>query len=85
GGDEFTVLVAGADRETAAATAQRIVDELALPFVLEGQARNAITASIGISLYPQDGEDRHSLMKYADEAMYRAKAVGNSYRFHADS
>jgi len=85
GGDEFTVLVAGADRTTAAATAQRIIDELALPFVLDGQARNAITASIGISLHPQDGEDRHSLMKYADEAMYRAKAVGNSYRFHADS
>lgn len=84
GGDEFTVLIAGADRATAAATAQRIVDELALPFVLDGQARNAITASIGISLYPQDGADRQSLMKGADEAMYRAKTVGNSYRFHAE-
>lgn len=85
GGDEFTVLISGVDRATAAATAQRIVDELALPFMLDGQTSNAITASIGISFYPQDGEDRHSLMKYADEAMYRAKAVGNSYRFHADS
>lgn len=39
GGDEFTVLIAGADRATAAATAQRIVDELALPFVFEDQSR----------------------------------------------
>ncbi|BAN34357.1 hypothetical protein SCD_n00509 [Sulfuricella denitrificans skB26] len=85
GGDEFTVLLSSTDRETAAVTAQRIVDELALPFMIEGQSRNAITASIGISLYPQDGEDRHSLMKYADEAMYRAKTGGNSYRFHANS
>ncbi|MBU1690140.1 MAG: diguanylate cyclase [Gammaproteobacteria bacterium] len=85
GGDEFTVLLSGTDRETAAVTAQRIVDELALPFMIEGQSRNAITASIGISLYPQDGEDRHSLMKHADEAMYRAKTRGNSYRFHANS
>jgi len=85
GGDEFTVLIAGADRANAAATAQRIVDELALPFVFEDQSRNAITASVGISLYPQDGTDRQSLMKGADEAMYRAKTVGNSYRFHADS
>ena len=52
--------------------------------MLDDQARNTVTASIGISLYPQDGADRRALMKYADEAMYRAKAVGNSYRFHTE-
>lgn len=87
GGDEFTVLIAGADRKTAAATAQRLIEELSAPFVINRQEiSNNITASIGISLYPQDGASRHLIMKYADEAMYRAKAGGkNAYRFFSEA
>ncbi len=81
GGDEFTALISSADRESAAATAQRIVEALAPPFSLNGN-EVSVTASIGISLHPADGTDRHALMKCADAAMYRAKGMGkNTFRF----
>lgn len=79
GGDEFTVLLetlTGA-REVAR-TAERIIKALSAPFRLDDH-EITITASLGISVYPSDGQDLQSLMKNADTAMYRAKAQGKNY------
>jgi len=82
GGDEFAVILEHLSRpRDAAATARKILHALARPVLLQGhQAR--ITASIGISVYPIDGDDVETLIKRADGAMYRAKTGhGNDYRF----
>lgn len=86
GGDEF-VMIASDIRHSqdAAALAQRIVDILALPFTIEGSEIH-VTTSIGISLYPEDGDDPETLLKRADAAMYHAKEQGrNGYRFYENS
>lgn len=82
GGDEFTVLAGEiASPDHAAILAERIVKTLAEPIHLEGQ-RVVLTASIGISVYPEDGEDIDTLLKNADTAMYEAKNHGrNNYKF----
>lgn len=82
GGDEFAVILEHLSRpRDAAATARKLLHALAPPFLLQGhQAR--ITASIGISVYPFDGDDVETLIKRADGAMYRAKTGHrNDYRF----
>lgn len=84
GGDEFVVLL---DREKEASranhVARHILDTVVREYRLEGQPVH-VTASIGISLYPDDGTDAFSLMKHADVAMYRAKAAGkNTFQFYA--
>ena len=82
GGDEFTVMLEGLD-ETGHAeiVARKLVGIFAKPFVIKG--REIFTsASIGISVYPDDGETLDQLMKYADMAMYQTKECGrNNYRF----
>ena len=82
GGDEFTVLLSSIERnEDAATVAERIRLSLAEPFILEDQELYT-TTSIGISIYPVDGETELELLKNADLAMYYAKrAGGNSYRY----
>jgi predicted signal transduction protein with EAL and GGDEF domain len=82
-GDEFAVALANlAKAEDAGLVAQKIVDALAEPFTLEGH-QSYITASIGIALYPGDGEEPEILVKNADTAMYRAKESGrNNYQFY---
>jgi len=84
GGDEFTLLLEQrADRSFVAQTANRMLEALHTPCRIEGHELLA-SASIGISLYPQDGEDPVALQKHADSAMYRAKCRGrNCYEFHA--
>jgi diguanylate cyclase (GGDEF)-like protein len=77
GGDEFSVVMEDADAGQAAVLAQRIVNALAGEFVLNGQALD-ITASIGISLHPDDGSDVQTLLRSADSAMYRAKQLGQA-------
>jgi diguanylate cyclase (GGDEF)-like protein len=73
GGDEFTVLLMDlASPEEAAATAHRICEAMAQPFVLRDQPL-FLTTSIGIALYPSDGEDGERLLMAADLAMYEAK------------
>ena len=73
GGDEFVVaLVDVAEREHAAVVAQKILDSLSCPVAVEGHELQ-ISASIGISVYPDDGDDAETLIKNADVAMYRAK------------
>ncbi|GAB2875604.1 EAL domain-containing protein [Pseudoduganella ginsengisoli] len=78
GGDEFTILIPDLEKvDFALAVAQRVKDAMRRPFLLDGH-EIFVTASIGISLYPQDGEDSSSLLKYADTAMYHAKNLGKN-------
>ena len=83
GGDEFVVMIPELDSSAQAETAARkVLAALVAPVVVAGREL-AVTASIGISLYPLDGEDEQSLTKNADVAMYRAKEAGkNNYKFH---
>ena len=84
GGDDFVLLWNGLKNgPDAAVVAQRILGILARPFVIEGQTLS-IGASIGISIYPNDGHDSAALLKSADAAMYAAKDAGrNAFRFFA--
>lgn len=76
GGDEFCVIVGNvASEQTAMRVADRLLASLTKPFDVNGHDI-AIGASIGIALYPQDGNDEHTLFKHADEALYRAKEGG---------
>lgn len=78
GGDEFTMLLADLqDDDYAISIAQRILDSFAEPFDVETQ-RFYVTASIGIALRPVDGDDADTLLKNADNAMYRAKEMGRN-------
>lgn len=78
GGDEFTILLPGlALEEDAAKIAQKINESIQKPCLLGGHEFH-ITTSIGIALYPEDGEDAETLLKHADTAMYRAKEQGGN-------
>jgi diguanylate cyclase (GGDEF)-like protein/PAS domain S-box-containing protein len=87
GGDEFTFLLhPGGGRDEAMTraihVAERILASLTEPFVLSGR-EFFVTASIGIALSPQDGDDISQLMKNADTAMYHAKERGkNNFQFY---
>lgn len=83
GGDEFTVILpAIPGREEAAKVAEKICDAIMQPFILE-EYTVSVTTSIGISLYPIDGQEPEILVKNADVAMYRAKERGkNQYHFY---
>lgn len=72
GGDEFVVLVSAARREDATQVANKIARALGEPCLLAGH-RMCISASIGFSVFPDDGESPGVLMRKADEAMYRIK------------
>jgi diguanylate cyclase (GGDEF)-like protein len=79
GGDEFAVLLPEiANAEAVAPIAQRLLEALAKPFVFGGR-ECAISASIGISLYPAHGVTADALMSSADSAMYCAKERRNCY------
>lgn len=84
GGDEFVVLLPQAvSPDEAAKTAQAILTQLRTPFQVQNHDI-FIGASIGISLYPDQGKTSSELMKQADLAMYRAKAQGrNNYQFYS--
>ncbi|TDF99182.1 bifunctional diguanylate cyclase/phosphodiesterase [Paenibacillus piri] len=81
-GDEFVILFPHGSREAAAGQAERIIDRLAVPFRIDD--RNIyVSTSIGIALYPSDGEQPETLLKNADQAMYAAKKRGqNKYEFY---
>ena len=75
-GDEFTLLLPGIHyTEDLAAISRKLVEAVRRPFRLDGQDVR-VTASGGISLYPEDGVDAEALLKKADTAMYRAKERG---------
>ncbi len=76
GGDEFTLLLPDLRHpEHALGVAQRIHEQMRRPFIIEGR-EVALSTSIGIALYPDDGEDAATLLKHADTAMYHAKKLG---------
>ena len=78
GGDEFTIILpALADADSAATVAMRLLEALEHPLHIAGQELY-ITASIGVSLFPQDGQDMPTLLSHADVAMYRTKEKGRS-------
>jgi diguanylate cyclase (GGDEF)-like protein/PAS domain S-box-containing protein len=83
GGDEFTVILpAIPGREEAAKVAEKICAAIIQPFILE-EHTVSVTTSIGISLYPSDGQHPEILVKNADAAMYHAKERGkNQYQFY---
>ena len=79
GGDEYVILLPNSDEEKAADIAKRIIDQLSSSFTF-GNYEMYITPSIGISIFPKDGED---LLKNADAAMYQAKIQGkNNFQFY---
>ncbi len=86
GGDEFTILIPDLERvEHALNVAHRVKDAMRRPFLIEGN-EIFVTASIGISLFPEDGDDCTSLLKYADTAMYHAKNCGkNNAKLYSSS
>ena len=85
GGDELVIVLGRVDDARHAATVtQTILDKLLKPFELGGQDV-FVSASIGISLYPQDGPDATTLLKNADAAMYMATSEGrNGYHFYSE-
>ncbi|TDK67238.1 putative bifunctional diguanylate cyclase/phosphodiesterase [Sapientia aquatica] len=83
GGDEFLVIVAGqAEQESVATVAVKIIDLLSEYFSVNGM-EISVTCSLGISMYPDDGQDFDALLKHADIAMYQAKERGrNGFQFY---
>jgi|GEM_PF-1055658 len=82
GGDEFTIIVHNAKQRSLEKIAQKIMSEIKKPIFLD-EIELFVTFSIGISIYPQDGESSDLLLKNADTAMYRAKEKGkNGYQFY---
>ena len=78
GGDEFTVLLTDLGGPTdAAKIAQKLLETIANPVRVEGHDLY-VTTSIGIALYPNDGDTAEALLKNADSAMYRAKDLGRN-------
>lgn len=82
GGDEFTVIIPGLrNRHDATRLIDKFLDCLRQPFLLDGHEIR-VSASIGIAIFPSDGENMGDLLRHADIAMYQAKAAGrNTMRF----
>ena len=81
GGDEFVVILQEDDHEKVSTIAQRMISSLKEPIFIQGNYLN-MTTSIGIALFPKDGENLVRLLKHADTAMYAAKTKGrNQYQF----
>jgi diguanylate cyclase (GGDEF)-like protein/PAS domain S-box-containing protein len=86
GGDEFTIILPGlSDPKRLGALADTIIHILAKPFML-GETSAYVSASIGITIYPQDADNLSALLKNADQAMYVAKSRGrNQYSYFTAS
>jgi diguanylate cyclase (GGDEF)-like protein/PAS domain S-box-containing protein len=82
GGDEFLILLSQLEQAAdAAVSAQKILRALAVPYIIDGKSVDT-NACIGVSTYPNDGQDAEGLISKADTAMYEAKQRGrHSYRF----
>jgi len=85
GGDEFALVMSGTnDIHTITRMAKQFLAAIATPFKMAGHEL-VITSSLGIVLYPEDGNTPELLLKNADTAMYHAKKKGNSYLFFNDT
>jgi diguanylate cyclase (GGDEF)-like protein/PAS domain S-box-containing protein len=82
GGDEFVVLLSHVEHaEDAAISARKVLAALSVPHGIAQHALH-VTASVGVSIFPDDGQDGEALIRGADTAMYRAKETGgNNYQF----
>ncbi|HVX80784.1 MAG TPA: EAL domain-containing protein [Devosiaceae bacterium] len=81
GGDEFVIVLEGG-RARAGMLAAALIEQLLAPVVIDGMLLPA-SASIGISMFPADGQDEDTLLKHADAAMYEAKSAGGAtFRFY---
>jgi len=82
GGDEFVIVLEGLkSADDAGQVAQKILNSLAQPFVLDGHTLST-AGSVGVAIYPTDGADATTLMRHADTAMYAAKSGGRkNYQF----
>jgi diguanylate cyclase (GGDEF)-like protein len=82
GGDEFVIILNDVvESHRVAKVARHVVDAIRKPLLLSGRDCG-VTASVGISLFPEDGEDEETLTKHADIAMYTAKQAGkDDFRF----
>jgi len=85
GGDEFVVVLPEVKRSSdVAQVAHKVIEQLSAPVPVEGHDLIA-TASIGIAVFPEDGEDAETLIRNADAAMYAAKQLGRaSYQFFTE-
>jgi diguanylate cyclase (GGDEF)-like protein/PAS domain S-box-containing protein len=85
GGDEFMILLPNlASPQVAAAVAQKVLQSVARPLQIRGE-EIFMSASIGVSLFPEDARDADDLIRNADTAMYSAKRLGrNNYQFYTD-
>lgn len=79
GGDEFTVILDGSVKSKPERLAERILKCLATPYEMKGLRIDFVTPSIGMSTYPDDGHDVETLLKNADNAMYKAKETRNTF------
>ncbi len=86
GGDEFTVILEGGKRiEDAGQVATKILKTIGTPYRV-GERELVVTTSIGIAVYPLDGDSYEDLLKGADTAMYQSKAAGrNTYQYFTKS
>ena len=83
GGDEFAIVLIDQTADTAGHVAQKLIDVLSRPFLLDGQAVR-VGASIGIASYPTDGTMADALLRTADIALYQSKSAGrNAWRMYA--
>lgn len=85
GGDEFIFIISYLkNHEDIIAIAEKILETIRIPIEIDGTELN-LTGSLGISFYPNDGEDAITLVKHADLAMYRAKDLGrNNFQFYTN-
>ncbi len=82
GGDEFVAVLVGLEAATdSALVLQRMLQAAADPVTLEGGLTLQVSASLGVTLFPQDAVDAEQLMRHADQAMYQAKQAGKN-RYH---
>ena len=79
GGDEFVLMLTDLDQPGEHdAVVQRIIAEIGQPFRVGEDSSATVTASIGVTLFPQDGGDADTLLRHADHAMYLAKSLGRN-------
>ncbi len=84
GGDEFTLVIeAVTSTQDCIAAATKVLHALQDPIIIEGKSLHT-SVSIGISLFPRDGQTAETLLQYSDIAMYHAKKSRHTYKFYSD-